>query len=100
MSGGTELISTAFATPALTVPGDVAHDLAAPGRVPDMNRVVQVKVRGYRGHVIGVVVHIVAVGDLRGAPMAATVMGDDTVTVQPGRTSAGCPSHRLDSGQP
>src|ERR1700723_2519106 len=47
-----------------------------------MNRVVQVKVRGHRGQVIGVVVHVVAVGDLRRASVTAAVMGDDPVTVQ------------------
>src|ERR1700723_3849189 len=47
-----------------------------------MNRVVQVKVRGYGGQVIGVVVHVVAVGDLRRASVTAAVVGDDPVTVQ------------------
>jgi hypothetical protein len=55
---------------------------------------VQVKERGYRGQVIGVVVHIVAAGDLRRASVAAPVMGDDTVTAQQEEHQLGCPSRR------
>ena len=81
MIGGTALISTAFATRLLTVPGDVVHDLAATGRVPDVDRVVQVEVRGQGGQVVGVVVHVVAVAGLGGAAVAAAVVRDDAVTV-------------------
>ena len=81
MSGGTELISTAFGHAALTVPGDVAHDLAAAGGVPDVDGVVEIEMGGQRGQVVGVVVHVVTVAGLRGAPVPAPVMGDDAVAV-------------------
>ena len=79
ISGGTALISTALATRLFAVPGDVAGDLAAAGRVPDVNRVVEIEMRGQRGQVVGVVVHVVAVAGLRRAAVAAPVVGDDAV---------------------
>jgi len=77
--------------PALTVPGDVAHDLAAAGGVPDVDRVVQVEVRGHRGHVVGVVVHVVTIAGLRGAPVPAAVVSDDPVAVQQEEHHLGVP---------
>ena len=56
-------------------------DLATAGGVPDVDGVVQVEVFDDRGEVVGVVVHVVAVGGLRGAAVAAPVVGDDPVAV-------------------
>jgi uncharacterized protein (UPF0248 family) len=42
----------------LAVAGDVVRDLAAPGRMADVHRVVEIEVRGERGQVVGVVVHV------------------------------------------
>ena len=45
-----------------------------------MDRVVQVEVLDDRGEIVGVVVHVVVVGDLRGPAVAAAVVRDDPVT--------------------
>ena len=66
---------------ALAVAADVASHLAATGRVPDVDGVAQVEVRGQGGQVIGVVVHVVAVPRLGRAPVAAPVVGDRAVAV-------------------
>jgi hypothetical protein len=55
------------------------HDLAAAGGVPDVDGVVQVEVGGERRQVVGVVVHVVAVGDLGGPAVPAPVVRDDPV---------------------
>ncbi len=47
-----------------------------------MDGVLEVEMRGERGKVVGVVIHVVAVGDLRRATVAAAVMGDDAVAVR------------------
>ncbi len=44
MTGGTAPTSTALAHPAGTVPGNVARGFAATGRMPDMNRISQIRV--------------------------------------------------------
>ena len=63
--------------PALAVPPEVVHDLAAAGRMADMDGILQVEMRGHRREVVGIMIHVVAVADLAGAAMAAPVMGDD-----------------------
>ena len=60
---------------------DVAGHLPAAGRVPDVHGVVQVKVLGQLGQVIGVVVHVVALADRRGAAVSAPVVGDHPVAM-------------------
>jgi hypothetical protein len=49
--------------------------------VPDVHGVVQVKVPRQLGQVIGVVVHVVALADLRGAAMSTPVVGDHPVAM-------------------
>ena len=66
---------------ALAVPGEVVHDLAATGGVADVDGVLEIEMRGQRGQVVGVVVHVVTVAGLGGASVAAPVMGDDAVAV-------------------
>ena len=46
-----------------------------------MDGVLQVEMRGDGREVVSVVIHVVAVGYLAGAAMAAAVMGDDPKTV-------------------
>ena len=58
--------------------GEVVHDLAAAGRMADMDGVLEAEMGDHRREVVGIVVHVVAVGDLRRAAMTAPVMGDDT----------------------
>ncbi len=47
----------------------------------DVNGVLQIEMRDHRGKIVGVVIHIVAVGDLGRAAMAAPIMGDDAIAV-------------------
>jgi hypothetical protein len=60
---------------------DVAGHLPTAGGVPDVHGVVQVKVLGQLGQVIGVVVHVVALAGLRGAAMSTPVVGDHPVAM-------------------
>ena len=60
---------------------DVACHLSAARGVPDVDGVMQVKVLDQVGKVVGVVVHVVALADLRGAAVPAPVMGDHPVAV-------------------
>jgi hypothetical protein len=46
-----------------------------------VDRVVQIEVLDHRQQVVGVVVHVVPVAGLRGAPVPAAVSGDDPVAV-------------------
>ena len=48
--------------PALAVAREVVHHLAAAGGMADMDGVLQVEMRGHRREVVGVVIHVVAVG--------------------------------------
>ena len=57
------------------------RDLAAAGGMADVDGVVQIEVLDERGEVVGVVVHVVAVGGLGGAAVTAPVMGDDAVAL-------------------
>ena len=68
--------------PAGAVPGDVAGDLAAAGRVADVHGVAQVEMLDHGRGVGGVGVHVVAVRGLGRAAVTATVVGDDAVAVQ------------------
>ncbi len=47
---------------ALAVARQVAHDLAAAGRMADMDGVLEIEMRDDCGEVVGIVVHVVAVG--------------------------------------
>ncbi|GMA86799.1 hypothetical protein GCM10025868_20490 [Angustibacter aerolatus] len=80
--------------PRLAVPRQVAHHLAATGRVPDVHGVVQVEVLGERGQVVGVVVHVVAVGGLARPAVAAPVVRHDPVALLQEEQQAARPSRR------
>ena len=43
---------------------EIVHDLAAAGRMADVDGILQVEMRRHRGEVVGIVIHVVAVGDL------------------------------------
>ena len=58
------------------VAADVARDLAAARRVPDVDGVLQVERLGERDEVVGVGVHLVAVPGLGRSPVSAAVVGD------------------------
>ena len=70
-----------FRHAALTVSGDVVHDFAATGGVPDVDGVLQIEMGRKRSQVVGVMVHVVTVAGLRGASVPAPVVGDDAVTL-------------------
>jgi hypothetical protein len=57
------------------------HHLAAAGGMTDVNGVLQIELRGQRRQVIGVMIHVVSVGDLRGSAMTAAVVRDDAIAV-------------------
>ena len=61
--------------------GDIARDLAAAGRMADMDRILQVERVGDRRDVGGVAVHVVAGRGLAGAAMPAPVMRDDAIAL-------------------
>ena len=71
-----------FRHPALTVPGDVAHDLAATGGMPNMDGVLEIEMGSQCRQIVGVVVHVVTIAGLRGAAVPAPIMGDNAVAVQ------------------
>src|SRR5665213_2175896 len=76
MSGGTALMMAAFATLS-----QIVHYLTAAGGVADVDGVFQIEMRGESGQVGSVVIHIVAVGGLRGAAVAAAVVGDHAIAL-------------------
>ena len=81
MIGGTAPISTSLGDPALAVAGDVAGDLAAAGRVADVDGVAQVEMLDDRRGVGGVVVHVVAVATWLERPWPRRSMGDDAIAL-------------------
>jgi hypothetical protein len=60
---------------------DVARDLAAAGRVADMDRILQVKLPDKLGEIIRIGVEIVAVSGLTRAAMPAAIMRDAAVAL-------------------
>jgi hypothetical protein len=68
-----------FCHAALTVPRDVAHDLAAPGGVPDVDRIAQIEMLGHGRQIVGVVIHVVTVTDLARASVTTPIVGDHAV---------------------
>src|SRR5262245_16446675 len=57
------------------------HDLASAGRMADVNGVLEVEMRGHRGEIVRIVIHVVAVGDLRGAAVTAAVMRNNAIAL-------------------
>ena len=57
------------------------HDLAAAGRMTDVNGVLQIEMRRQSRKVVGIVIHVMAVAGLAGPAVAATVMGDDSIAM-------------------
>src|SRR5439155_228597 len=64
------------------VAADVVRDLAAAGRVADVDRVLQVEGLDERREVVGVRVHVVTAPRLARAAVAATVVRDAAVTAR------------------
>src|SRR6202008_1578786 len=62
--------------------GDVAGNLAAAGRMADMDRVPEVEMLDHGRGIGGVVVHVVARIDLRRTAVAAPVVCDDPISLR------------------
>ena len=60
---------------------DVVDDLAASGRVADVDGVVEIEMGGQGGQVIGVMVHVVTAAGLRGAAVPTAVVGNHPVAM-------------------
>src|SRR5215831_18293600 len=63
------------------MPREIAHHFAAAGGMADVNRILQIEMRGDRREVVGVMVHVMTGATLAGAAMAAAVMGDNAEAV-------------------
>ena len=59
----------------------ITHNLAAAGRVAHMDGMLEIKVGGQRREVIGIVIHIMAVGGLARAPVTPPIMRDHSIAV-------------------
>ena len=77
--------------PAFAVSSQIVGDLAAPGGMADVDRVLQVEMRGQRRQVIGIVIHVVTLAHLRGPAMTAAVMRDDAIAVLEEKHHLGVP---------
>jgi len=63
------------------VSGDVVHDLTPAGGVSDVDCILEIQVRRDRRKIVGIVIHVVAVGGLSRASMAATIVRNDAISV-------------------
>ena len=79
--------------------GDVAHDLATPGGVPDVDRALDVEVRRHGRQVVGVVVHVVTLAGLRRASVSTPVVREHAVAVMQ-KNSICVSQSSAESGQP
>jgi hypothetical protein len=70
-----------FGGPGFAMARQIVRHLATAGRVTDMHGVVQVQMLHHRSQVVGVMVHVVPVGDRGGTPVPAPVVGDHAVAV-------------------
>jgi hypothetical protein len=82
ISGGTAPDQHGLGHTLRTVAADIAGDFAAAGRVPDMDRVLQVERFSQFRQVIGVGVHGVAVPQLARSAVTAPVKRDAAETVR------------------
>ena len=64
------------------VAADIAGDLAAAGRVADVDGVLEVELLDQFREIVGVGVHVVAVPRLARAAMAAAIMGDAAIAAR------------------
>jgi hypothetical protein len=63
------------------MPSQIVHHLAAAGGMADVNGVLEVEMGCHRCEIVGIMIHVVAVGDLRRAAMAPAIMGNDAIAV-------------------
>src|SRR4029077_12784889 len=67
--------------PAFAMPSQIVRHLAAAGGMTDMDGVAQVEMRRQSRQVVGIMVHIVAVGSLGRATMSTAIVGDDAIAM-------------------
>src|SRR5437868_9009726 len=67
--------------PAVAVPSQIVHHLAAAGGMTDVNGILQTEMRGQSCEVVRIVIHVMAVAGLAGPAVAPAVMGDDAIAV-------------------
>ena len=60
---------------------EIAHNFAAAGRMTDVDRIFQTEVRCHRGEIVGVMIHVVPIGDLTRSSVAAAVMRYDAIAL-------------------
>src|SRR5438477_11054706 len=60
--------------------GEIMHHLAAAGRMPDVNSILEVEMIGDRFQIVGVVVHVVSAAGLSRATMSTPISCNDTET--------------------
>src|SRR3954469_11401667 len=60
---------------------EIAHYLAAAGRMADMDRIFQFEMVGNGLQIVGIVIEVVAIGDLRRTAMAAPIVRDDAIAL-------------------
>src|SRR5262245_15754344 len=69
----------------------IVHHFAAAGGVADVYSILQVQMCGQSCEVVGIMIHVVAVGRLGRAAMTAPVMGDHTKTLAEEEEHLGVP---------
>ena len=57
------------------------NHLAAAGGVADMNGILQIEMGRHGRQIVRVVIHVMAIGGLAGAAVAATIVGDHAIAV-------------------
>src|SRR5262245_12427680 len=57
----------------------------------DVNSVLEVEMGGHHRQIVGVMIHVVTVGDLRGASMAPAIMGNDAIPMSDEEKHLGVP---------
>src|SRR6266481_9642883 len=58
---------------------EIMHHLAAAGRMPNVNRILQVEMIGDRLQIIGIMVHVMSVAGLSRAAVSASISGNDAI---------------------
>ena len=60
----------------------IAHDFTAAGGVTDVNGVFNVEFCSERRKIVGIVIHVVPIGRLRGSAMTAPIVRDHPIPVR------------------
>ena len=59
--------------------GEVAHHLAAAGRMADMDGIFQIEVLSDRSQIVRIVIHVVTISNLSRSAVATPVMRNDAI---------------------